>query len=55
MKKVEIFFIPFLISAYGEYVVYIFVFFRLKRAGRANYRGATFRLMRKTAKYYNTI
>ena len=47
MKKVEIFFIPFLTGTYGEYVAYIFVEFRIKRAGWANYRGATFRLRRK--------
>ena len=34
-------------------MAYIFVDFRLKRAGRANYRGATFRLGRKMAKYLN--
>jgi len=33
--------------------VYNFVEFRTKRAGRANYRGATFRLRRKVAKYLN--
>jgi hypothetical protein len=50
MKKVEKFFIPFSTSTYGVYVAYNFVDFRLKRACQANYRGATFRLMRKTAK-----
>jgi len=42
MKKVENFFILFSTSTYDEYVAYNFVDFRLKRAYRANYRGATF-------------
>jgi hypothetical protein len=52
MKKVERFFIPFSKSTYGEKAAYIFVDFRIKRACRAYYRGATFRLMRKTAKLH---
>ena len=40
---------------YGDKSVYIFVDFRIKRAGRANYRSAIFRLRRKVAKYYNKI
>ena len=50
-KKSRKFFILFSTSTYDEYVAYIFVDFRLKRAGRANSRGATFRLRRKVAKF----
>jgi hypothetical protein len=42
MEKVKNFSIPFLTSTYGENTIYIFVDFRIKRACRANYRGASF-------------
>ena len=48
-EKKFIFFILYCTKTYGENTIYIFVDFRIKRACRANYRGATFLLMRKAA------
>ena len=48
-RKFENFFILYHTRTYGENSVYIYVDFRIKRAGWANYRGATFRLRRKAA------
>ncbi len=50
--KFEIFFILFSASTYDIYAGYDFVDFRIKRACRVNYRGATFLFRRKVAKYY---
>jgi len=41
-RKFEIFFISFSTSTYDESTAYIFVDFRIKRAYRANSRGASF-------------
>jgi len=49
IKKFEIFFIPFHTGTYIKNTVYIFVVFRIKRAGSSNYRGAYFCLRRKAA------
>jgi hypothetical protein len=39
-RKIEIFFIPYHRKTYGENDVYIFVDFRIKRAGSSNYWGS---------------
>ena len=40
--NLKIFFIPYHTRTYGENAVYIFVDFRIKRAGTFNYRGRAF-------------
>jgi len=42
MKNLEKFFIPAPTSTYSNNPVYIFVDFRIKRAGSSNYRGKAF-------------
>jgi hypothetical protein len=47
IKKVKNFFIPYHTSTYGENPVYIFVDFRIKRAGCSNYGGGFFAFVKK--------
>jgi len=55
IKKFENIFIPLPTRTYVKNLVYIFVDFRIKRAGCSNYGGLLFCLRQKTAKnqHYN--
>ena len=55
MKKLKFFFILCRIDTYGEKTAYIFVDFRIKRAGSSNYGGLLFfALCKKQTKINNT-